>query len=116
MVPPCPVGILAELHVQHPVLAVLDPPVPAHGLRETLQADERAQVVAAFHRGLVPDHAGRLHPPDGRQPRPFRLLLQPADVAAEAVAPRLDPPVALFHGFVNRQRPLCIFRVQPQAK
>ncbi len=94
MILPCPVGILAELHVQHPMLAVLDPPVPAHGLSETLQAGERVQVVAAFHRGLVHNPAGRLHPPDGRQPRPFRLLPQPADVACCYKRPgsRCKPP------------------------
>jgi hypothetical protein len=43
MILPCPVGILAEPHVQHPMLTVLDTPVPAHGLRETLRNGQCGQ-------------------------------------------------------------------------
>ena len=43
-----PAGILAELHVQDPVLVVFDPPMGADGHREPVPLRERAQEIAAF--------------------------------------------------------------------
>src|SRR5512144_311824 len=37
-----PVGIFAELHVEHPMFAIFDPPMPAYGLGKVGQVSERA--------------------------------------------------------------------------
>ena len=54
---PGPAGILAELHVQDPVLLVFDAPVAAHDGGEPVPFWERAQEVAAFGAGFFPDDA-----------------------------------------------------------
>lgn len=66
------VGVLAELHVQHPVLAVFDGPMAPCRLGEALGVGERAQIIAAFGCGLAIDGTERLDPAHRGQARPTR--------------------------------------------
>ena len=115
MVFPAPVGVLAELHIQHPVLAVLGGPVAPRRFGEAFQVSERAQIVTVFGRGLAAYRAEGFDPPHSGQARPVGLLLQPANVVAEKVAPDFDASVVFINGLMHRQRPFGRLGVQPQA-
>ena|GEM_PF-3104844 len=97
---PGPAGILAELHVQDPVLLVFDAPVAAHDGGEPVPFWERAQEVAAFGAGFFPDDAGGLHPPDGLQSRPVRSRVEPVNRTAQRIAPNLNPALVFLDGCV----------------
>lgn len=62
---PGPVGVLAELHVQHPVLTILDGPRAADRLGKAGQVGERTQIVPLVRGRLAVPVAGRFDPPYG---------------------------------------------------
>lgn len=97
-----PVGIFAELHVEHPMLAIFDPPMPTHDLGKAREVRERASVIPIFGRAFVTELADRFHPPDGRQTGPLRFLRQPVERLLHRIAPDVDPAVVLLYRLIDR--------------
>src|SRR5512144_2758954 len=96
-----PVGVFTELHVQDPMLAVLDIPLTPDRLGKMRPIGERAQIVPAFCRGFVTHLTARFHPAHGLQTGPLRLLWQPLDSVTQDIAPGLEASMILFHGLLR---------------
>src|SRR5512144_1154064 len=96
-----PVGVLTELHVQDPMLAVLAIPMTPYCFRKPRPIAERAQIVSAFCRGFVTHLTARFHPAHGLQAGPLRLLWQPLDSVTQDIAPGLEASMILFHGLLR---------------
>ena len=101
---PGPAGILAELHVQDPVLLIFDPSMAADGGCKPVALRERAQEITAFRAGLVADDAGGLDPPNRPESGPAQFRLQP-----------VDPAVILLHRFQNREPAAGDFGIEPRS-
>ena len=87
-------AILVHGHIQHPVQAVFDGPMGAHGVLEAFGRERRAHdVVAGFGCRASGGFAPRLDLAEGGQPRPVMALPQPCDLVADSGAARLDAPV-----------------------
>ena len=95
-----PALVLAEGHVEHPVDAVLDPPVAAHRPPEGRRVAAPAQQVVARLAGQrLADPALALDHADGAQPRPGGAPVEVGDglrLADGPVAARLQAPVVLL--------------------
>ena len=115
MIPARPIGILAELDIEHPMLLVLDAPVAAHRVGEPYLVGERTQVIAAFSTGFVPTEPAGVDPADGPESGPLGFRRQPPDLLAKDLAADLDAARALLHRLRLGQPAPCGFRIQPQA-
>lgn len=105
-----PHQVVVEDDVKHPVQAVLDAPVGAHGAGEEGRVErQRRQEEAPCGGGLACsldlrlDHGDGLDAGEARLTRCAALAVQPGHVVADPVAADLDPAMIGIHGLVDRQ-------------
>ena len=107
---PCPGGILAEHHVEHPVQRVLDAPVRPHHPRDPLRIRRQAgDEVAPLEGGRAFLLALQLDGGHAAQPFPLLVAFEPVReiVAERPAAPPLDPPPApVFDGVAGLEAPV----------
>jgi len=105
-------GILPELHIQYPVLLILDGPVMANRQRDARDVDHRTKIVAPLVTDFAANVTCRLHHCHCLQSRPFSLLREPIEFGTRHRAPGLDATAILFHGFMNPHIALCVIVLQ----
>jgi hypothetical protein len=84
-------AVFAHLHVQDPVYAVLNLPVPAHGRREARGlGGQTAELVAPLGRRAPVRLPHRFHHSDAAQGFPLSFVRQPTDLLGVPVAAGLN--------------------------